>query len=223
MAGNKEKIIEYAGRARDELRADLVVFPELSVCGYPPEDLLFHAGLRYKVENALTEIKDGVAGIAVMLGFPEYEDDKIYNAAVVLSDGKVVTHYRKQRLPNYSVFDEERYFTRGKSASVFTLNGIRIGLNICEDIWGHAPMAASRSAGAECIIAINGSPFETVSQSNRENEARRRIEEIGVPLIYVNMVGGQDELVFDGGSFAMAADGEIRYRAEPFEGTSRRH
>ena len=217
VAGNKDKIIEYACRARDELRADLVVFPELSVCGYPPEDLLFHAGLRYKVENALNEIKDGVIGIAVLLGFPEYEDDNIYNAAVVFRDRKVLAHYRKQRLPNYSVFDEERYFTRGKSASVFTLNGIRIGLNICEDIWGRAPMSASRSAGAECIIAINGSPFETVSQANRESESRRRVEEIGIPLIYVNMVGGQDELVFDGGSFVMAADGEIRYRAEPFE------
>jgi len=217
VAGNTQTIIEYAIRARDDLTADLVVFPELSVCGYPPEDLLFHVGLRYKVENAIAEIRSTVSGIAVLLGHPEYSDGHIYNACSVYSDGEILAHYRKNSLPNYSVFDEERYFTRGEEPSVFTINGVRVGLNICEDVWSSAPMAASRSAGAECVIAINGSPFELASQLKREAEVQRRVEEAGVPVIYVNMVGGQDELVFDGGSFAMTGDGDISFRAPPFD------
>ena len=217
VAGNTEKIIAYANRARKELGAGLVVFPELSVCGYPPEDLLFHVGLRYKVENAIAEIRSKVSGIAVLIGFPEYDEDQIYNTCAVYQDGAVLAHYRKQRLPNYSVFDEERYFTRGKDASVFTINGIRLGLNICEDVWDAGPMAASRSAGAECVIAINGSPYDVTSQTDRELQLIKRVAEVQVPVIYVNMVGGQDELVFDGGSFAMSASGEICCRAPAFE------
>jgi NAD+ synthase (glutamine-hydrolysing) len=217
VAGNTHKIIEYAGRARSELGAELVVFPELSVCGYPPEDLLFHVGLRYKVENALAEIRSQISGIAVLIGYPEYDEGHIYNACSVFRDGEVIAHYRKQSLPNYSVFDEERYFTRGKEASVFTINGVRIGLNICEDVWSSGPMESNRSAGAECVIAINGSPYEVGSQTHRESQLRKRIAEVQVPVIYVNMVGGQDELVFDGGSFAMSAEGEICFRAPPFE------
>jgi len=217
VAGNTARILEHAERARDDLHADLVVFPELSICGYPPEDLLFHGGLRLAIGQALEEIRDAVRGIAVLLGFPEYEGDEIYNSCAVFSDGKVLARYRKRCLPNYAVFDEERYFTAGKSASVFTLNGIRIGLHICEDIWRQAPIAASRAAGAECIIAINGSPYEVRSQQNRERVAAARAAEAGIPLVYVNMVGGQDELVFDGGSFAMTARGEVHFRAAPFE------
>ena len=217
VAGNTEKIIEYASRARNELGAELVVFPELSICGYPPEDLLFHVGLRYKVENALAEIRSEVSGTAILIGYPEYDEDHIYNTCSVFQDGEVLAHYRKQSLPNYSVFDEERYFTRGKEASVFTINGIRIGLNICEDVWSSGPMDANRSAGAECVIAINGSPYEVTSQVTRESQLQKRVAEVQVPVIYVNMVGGQDELVFDGGSFAMAASGEICFRAPPFE------
>ncbi len=217
VAGNTKKIIANANRARDELRADLVVFPELSICGYPPEDLLFHAGFRYSVESAMAEISDHVFGIAVLMGFPEYDDDRIYNACAVFEDGKVVAHYRKQLLPNYSVFDEERYFKAGRDAAVFKLKGIRIGLNVCEDVWKAGPMRANRAAGAECVIVINGSPFDLVSQETREGEVRSRIAEVQIPVVYVNMVGGQDELVFDGGSFAMNADGEISFRAPPFD------
>ncbi|HEX5786936.1 MAG TPA: nitrilase-related carbon-nitrogen hydrolase, partial [Woeseiaceae bacterium] len=199
VSGNTRRILEQAVRARDELRADLAIFPELSVCGYPPEDLLFHSGLRRDVENAVEEIRTSVSDIAVLIGFPEYADGCIYNACAVFRDGKCLAHYRKQLLPNYSVFDEQRYFTAGKSAAVFKLNGIRFGLNICEDVWKSAPIQASRAAGAECIIAINGSPYKTTSQAEREAVVRRRIQEIGRPVVYVNMVGGQDELVFDGG------------------------
>jgi len=217
VVGNAAKITTYANRARDELQADLVVFPELSVCGYPPEDLLFHSGLRANVEDAISNIRESVRGIAILVGFPEYADDVIYNTSAVFRDGEVLCHYRKQELPNYSVFDEERYFTAGKSAAVFTLNGIRIGLNICEDLWQRSPLQDSRAAGAECVIAINGSPYDINSQKNREAEVRARIADVRIPVVYVNMVGGQDELVFDGGSFALDADGEVAFRAPAFD------
>jgi NAD+ synthase (glutamine-hydrolysing) len=217
VQGNADKIIEYADRARNEMRADLVIFPELSVCGYPPEDLLFHSGLRRRVNDAISRISDSVRDIAVLIGFPEYDEENIYNSCVVFKDGKQLAHYRKQVLPNYSVFDEVRYFTPGSHASVFSLNGIRIGLNICEDVWQPGPAQMTRAAGAELVIAINGSPFELGSQEQRETVMRERIESAGIPAIYVNMVGGQDELVFDGGSFVMDAQGEIVFRAPPFE------
>ena len=217
VAGNTATIIEHARRARDTERADIVVFPELAVCGYPPEDLLFHAGLRHDVEAAVREIRDEVSGIAVVLGFPEYDNDHIYNACAVLHDGRVVAHYRKQLLPNYAVFDEERYFTAGREATVFKLGGIRFGINICEDIWSPGPVAAARTAGAECLLVVNGSPFEIESQQKRENAVRERVAEAGIPVVYVNHVGGQDELVFDGGSFVMNADGDVTSRASSFE------
>ncbi|MDH3908719.1 MAG: NAD+ synthase, partial [Gammaproteobacteria bacterium] len=143
VKGNTARILDAAAEARDELHADLVVFPELSICGYPPEDLLFHAGLRHAVEHSVEEIRDSVKGIAVLVGFPEYQGDEIFNSCAVISNGEFLCHYRKRCLPNYAVFDEERYFTAGKSAAVFKLNGIRIGLNICEDIWRQAPIPAS--------------------------------------------------------------------------------
>ena len=219
VAGNTRKILDYAARARDELQADLVVFPELSVCGYPPEDLLFHAGLRLRTEQAMHKILDSVQGIAMLVGFPEYVDDVIYNSCAVLKDGEVLCTYRKQLLPNYSVFDEERYFAKGKDATVIRINGIALGLTICEDIWRSGPTSMARAAGAECIISINGSPYELSSQQRREDTVRARLDETGVPIVYLNMVGGQDELVFDGGSFAMQSDGELAFRAKPFDET----
>ncbi len=217
VAGNTAKIIDYAQRARDSEGADIVVFPELAICGYPPEDLLFHAGLRHDVEHAVGEIADTVSGIAILVGYPEYDGDDIYNACSVLQDGAVVAHYRKHLLPNYGVFDEKRYFTAGRDATVFTINGVRLGLNICEDVWGPGPMAAARAAGAECVLVMNGSPFEGRSQRNRESAVRERVDENGIPVVYVNHVGGQDELVFDGGSFVMDGGGEIVCRAPSFE------
>jgi NAD+ synthase (glutamine-hydrolysing) len=217
VAGNTRKILDRAARARDELQAHLIVFPELSICGYPPEDLLFHSGLRRRVEDAMETIRDSVRDIAVLVGFPEYQDDDIFNACVVFKDGKVLAHYRKHLLPNYSVFDEKRYFTAGTAASVFTLNGVRVGLSICEDVWASTPTTASRTAGAEVLLTINGSPYEVDSQSQREEVVRQRVREIGIPAIYLNMVGGQDELVFDGGSFAMDTSGEVVFRAAAFK------
>lgn len=217
VAGNTARILDYAARARDDLRADLVVFPELSICGYPPEDLLFHSGLRRRIVDSLETIRNSVRDIAVLVGYPEYEGDKIYNACIVCRNGRVLARYRKHMLPNYRVFDEERYFTAGKDPAVFSLNGIRIGLQICEDIWRSPPVAMSRAAGAEVIVAINGSPYELNSQETRERVARARVSEVRVPIVYLNAVGGQDELVFDGGSFAMDAEGEVTFRAPPFK------
>jgi NAD+ synthase (glutamine-hydrolysing) len=219
VAGNAERVIEYANRARDELGADLVVFPELALCGYPPEDLLFHSGLRSRVQSSIEKIRATVRDVAVLVGFPEYGGETIYNAAAVWKDGRQLARYRKQLLPNYGVFDEKRYFEPGKEAAVFALNGIRLGINICEDVWGSQPTARARAAGAEVLIAINGSPYGRTSQRRREEVVRARVAEVGIPAIYLNMVGGQDELVFDGGSFAMDADGGIRFRAPAFEET----
>lgn len=217
--GNTDRIIDYANRARDELDADLAVFPELALCGYPPEDLLFHSGLRKRVASSIARIRDTVRGISLLVGFPDYDGERIYNAAAVWSDGKELARYRKQLLPNYSVFDEQRYFQAGRDPAVFRLKGIRLGINICEDVWGPRPAAAARGAGAEALIAINGSPYGRTSQVRRESAVRTRIAEIGIPVLYLNMVGGQDELVFDGGSFVMDADGGIRYRASAFDET----
>jgi len=217
IAGNTAKIIACAERARDDIRADLVVFPELSVCGYPPEDLLFHAGLRNRAEQAVLEIRDSVRGVAILIGFPEYVDDDIYNSSAVFSDGDILCSYRKHLLPNYRVFDEKRYFTAGKQAAVFRLNGVGIGVTICEDIWQPGPVAAARSAGAECVVVINGSPYEVGAQKRREETVRARVLESGIPILYLNMVGGQDELVFDGGTFAMDGDGTLRLRAAAFD------
>jgi len=217
IAGNTTKIIQYADRARKEMLADLVVFPELSVCGYPPEDLLFHSGLRKRTEQAVQDICAAVRDVAILIGFPEYDDGRIYNSCAVFRNGTLLCSYRKQCLPNYSVFDEERYFAKGRKAAVLRINGIALGLTICEDIWQSAPAAAARASGAECIISINGSPFELRSQSKREAVARTRNAETGVPMVYLNMVGGQDELVFDGGSFGMQADGTLAFRAPSFK------
>ncbi len=216
VAGNTDRILEYSARAHDELRADLVVFPELSICGYPPEDLLFHSGLRKRIDAALDTIRDSVRDIAVLVGFPDYQGDDIFNACAVFKDGEVLARYHKHILPNYRVFDEERYFTAGRSPAVFSLNGIRIGINICEDVWRSGPAVESRAAGAELLIVINGSPYEIGSQSSREKVLRQRVIETGIPAMYLNMVGGQDELVFDGGSFVLDAGGAVIFRAEPF-------
>jgi NAD+ synthase (glutamine-hydrolysing) len=178
---------------------------------------LFHSGLRRDVESAVNRIRTSVSNIAVLIGFPEYADGNIYNACAVYHEGRQLAAYRKQQLPNYSVFDEKRYFTEGRDPAAFKVNGIRFGLNICEDVWKPAPALASRAAGAECIVAINGSPYMVTSQSEREAVVRQRIQEVDRPVVYVNTVGGQDELVFDGGSFVMNVDGRLDFRAPAFE------
>ena len=214
---NAKKVLEYAARARDEHGCGLILFPELTLSGYPPEDLLLHHGLRSRVATAFTKVKDGVRGIAVYLGYPEYVGNAIYNSAALLKNGKVLANHRKVALPNYAVFDEKRWFQPGADATVVDLDGHVFGLLVCEDVWLAAPCRAPAEAGAQAILVINGSPFHMAQQTAREQVLAARAKENSLPLLYLNMVGGQDELVFDGGSVVVDAAGEVRFRAPAFE------
>src|SRR5579862_8164775 len=209
VRGNLARVIEAGRRARDVLAADLVLFPELTLSGYPPEDLLFHRGLRRQIEQALDELKLAVPQIGLVVGFPEYLDSQIYNAAQLLRGGRVLAHHRKACLPNYQVFDEKRYFTPGTEATVVDFDGYRFGLLICEDVWEAEPAMEAKRLGAEALLVINASPYELHKQRERERVARERISEIKLPLVSVNLLGGQDELVFDGNSFVMDAQGQL--------------
>jgi NAD+ synthase (glutamine-hydrolysing) len=224
VRGNCARVRDTARKAREQ-GADLVVFPELTLSGYPPEDLLFHRGLRIQVEQALAELERDVndpgCGLpAILVGYPEYEGStgtRIFNSACLLAAGVVRHNYRKNCLPNYRVFDEKRYFLAGSSATVVTLGGVRLGLSICEDIWEAEPAAAARAAGAEVLLVINASPYEQRKQRERERVIRERIADTGLPVVYVNLVGGQDELVFDGRSCVIDAAGNAVLRAPAFE------
>jgi NAD+ synthase (glutamine-hydrolysing) len=215
---NTKKVLATAKHARDELGCDLIAFPELTLSGYPPEDLLLHRGMRLRVEAALDEVRSGIDGIGLYVGFPEYDGDLIYNSGALLRDGAELARHRKQALPNYAVFDEKRYFQSGTGPTVVDYDGIRLGLTICEDTWESAPCAAARAAGADVVLVSNGSPYHVASQTDREAVLGERARENGIPLLYVNMVGGQDELVFDGGSVALDAAGDVVFRA-PVVGT----
>ncbi len=214
---NAEKILETARRARDDLGCGLAVFPELTLCGYPPEDLLFHRGMRLRVEAALEQVRLGIDGIAVYVGYPEYDGERIYNAGAFIADGRILARHRKIVLPNYSVFDEKRYFEPGAVPTVVEFGGIRFGLTICEDTWQPEPCRATVEAGADAILILNGSPFHRQKQQVREEMLAGRARENNRALIYVNMVGGQDELVFDGGSLAVNAAGEVAMRAPAYD------
>ena len=216
IGANTEKVLETARRARDELGCDLVIFPELTLSGYPPEDLLLHRGMRLRVEAALEAVRTGIDGIAVCVGYPEYEGDALYNALALLHDGQVLARHRKLVLPNYAVFDEKRYFEPGSGPTVVEFGGIRLGLTVCEDVWEPEPCAAAKAAGAELVITSNGSPYHVAKQQDREARLVQRTAETGLPIVYVNMVGGQDELVFDGGSIVFDADSAVRFRAPAF-------
>jgi len=216
VPGNTEMICAAIRAARDEHGADLVIFPELAVCGYPPEDLLFRVGLRRQVDDAMEAIRNASRGVAALVGYPDYAGKRIFNAAALFADGARVVNYRKQCLPNYSVFDEVRYFSAGDEAAVADVAGVRVGITICEDIWEPGPCAQARAAGAQLIVSINGSPFDRAKQAAREAIIRQRGEEVGLPIVYANLVGGQDELVFDGGSVVIDA-GEVAMRAPALE------
>ena len=217
VPGNAERIAQVIHEARHQHRAQLVVFQELALCGYPPEDLLFHAGLSQRVASALENLQHRTQGIAALIGYPEYDGDRIFNSAVLLADGGIKGNYRKWELPNYSVFDEARYFTPGQETLVAEVNAVPVGITICEDVWEGEACAAAVRDGAHLIVTINGSPFELKKQVQREQVLGKRAREIGVPLVYQNLVGGQDELVFDSGSCVVDAEGKIRFRAPAFE------
>ena len=214
---NTDKVLQAAAHARDALGCELVLFPELTLSGYPPEDLLLHRGLRSRVEAAFEQVRRSVEGIALYLGYPEYDGDTIYNAAALLRDGRVLAKHHKCALPNYAVFDEKRYFTPGTAPTVVEIDGRRLGLLICEDAWEPGPSRAAAAAGAEALLVINGSPFHVEQHRARERVLTARVRETGLPIVYLNMVGGQDELVFDGGSLAFDAQGGLVFRAPQFE------
>jgi NAD+ synthase (glutamine-hydrolysing) len=214
--GNADRII---GRLEEARRAGarLLVTPELALSGYPPEDLLFHRGFRRRIEGTMARLADAARGVDLLVGYPEYADGKLYNSAAWLRDGARIANYRKQRLPNYQVFDEERYFTAGKAAVAVEIAGIRIAPLICEDVWHVGPAASARAAGAALAITLNASPYQQRKQSEREANLAQRARETGMAFLYLNLVGGQDELVFDGSSFAVDTTGSLVQRAPAFD------
>lgn len=208
IPGNTDKVLALAARARDEQGADLVIFPELALVGYPPEDLLLRPSLDGRIGAALARLAE-VGGIHILVGYPARRDGRLRNLAGLWRDGECLCEYAKHELPNYQVFDEKRYFTAGQHATVFELKGQRLGITLCEDIWHSGPAMAARDGGAALLLNLNASPFHQGKQAERMANVHDRVRETGLPALYLNLVGGQDELVFDGGSFAMNADGHI--------------
>ena len=217
IPSNTAQVITALKSARDKFSAGLVIFPELVLCGYPPEDLLLRASMQTRIERALREVEAACAGITVVLGYPWQQQGRLYNMAGVIQNGKLIAQYAKNCLPNYQVFDEKRYFEAGSEVCVLDLYGIRTALTVCEDIWSPEPMAAAKAAGARLMVNINASPFHKNKQQLRQHTVASRAREGDMPVIYVNQVGGQDELVFDGGSMVVDAAGDLCFQAPLFE------
>ena len=217
VAGNVAKIRDFRARAANS-GADLVVFPELAVAGYQPEDLVlkpaFHDACRAAVEALAADTEDG--GPATIVGAPMAENGKVFNAALLLDAGKVVARRDKQDLPNYGVFDDKRVFAAGPPQGPVAFRGLRLGLMICEDMWTPEVAETLHESGAELLLVINGSPYESDKIDERVQLAVARVVETELPLVYVNQVGGQDEVVFDGASFALGADRGLRAQAASF-------
>ncbi len=209
VTANRDLIIELIRTARDRDGADLIVFPELALTGYPPEDLVLRPGFMRRTEEAFDEIVSSVQGIDVILPWPRCEGENRFNSAAWLRDGQVVASYDKWDLPNYAVFDEQRYFAPGHSAMVVELSGIKVGVVICEDTWMAEGVGAAANSGADLVVSVNASPYYLDKHRDRGSMLRQRNAETGLPLIYLNCVGGQDELVFDGHSLAIDASGDL--------------
>jgi NAD+ synthase (glutamine-hydrolysing) len=216
--GNTEKVIQASREADTAGQDTLLVFPELTLTGYPPEDLLMRDSLQAQIEDALTRLASELPShLYVVVGYPRRSEGRLYNAAGVLHGGQRVGEYFKQRLPNYQVFDEKRYFSEGDTPCVVDVAGVKVGITICEDIWHKGPADMARRMGAELLINLNASPFHRGKHKERWQVLADRATEQSIPMIYVNQVGGQDELVFDGGSFAVNADGKLAVVAPDFE------
>jgi NAD+ synthase (glutamine-hydrolysing) len=214
LVNNCLKINELYQKTHSEKTHDLVVFPELSLCGYPPEDLLLRQDFQEKCEQALAQLIKKTGSTSMIIGHPHWDQDHCYNAASLIQDGKIVLTYHKQCLPNYTVFDEKRYFKAGESRAIVNINGIKAGLLICEDLW--QPEPSQQLHDADILICINASPFSKSKVDQRLSVANQYCSTYKKPLLYCNLVGGQDELVFDGGSFVMDAQGEILQQAAFF-------
>ena len=219
ISGNTEKIIETAVHARDQLQATAIVFPELALTGYPPEDLLLRNDFVASAAKALMQLMQAIEGIHLIVGYPESDQGQLFNAAVVIYNGEMIAAYRKQQLPNYGVFDEKRYFTADSQLCVFHMQGVPIGLCICEDAWVSGVVESSARQGARLMLNLNASPYHMAKIERRETAIRERIQSAHIPVLYANLLGGQDELVFDGASFAMDASGTVVARAAEFEET----
>ena len=214
---NLASIREASVQARDEWGCQLILFPELALCGYPPEDLLLREDFLDQTEEALSSLVKEVEGITVVVGHPSRSEGALFNSASVIREGRVIDRYHKQCLPNQGVFDEKRYFSAGEEPCVVDIEGIPMGISICEDCWHEGPVESLTAQGAQLILNLNGSPFHMGKSGERARVVGKRAKKVGVPIIYANLVGGQDELVFDGGSFVVDRCGEITQRFVEFE------
>ncbi len=208
LAGNAARILGAVTEAKRG-GADLVITPELSLCGYPPEDLVLRPAFLEACADELSRLAAEVSGTTVLIGYPEAADGKRHNAVAVVRDGRIAAIYRKGELPNYTVFDEQRYFEPAREPCVIDVAGVRVGIIICEDVWFPGPARAARGAGAQVIVVPNGSPYHTRQQALRREVVTARAKETGLPIVYVNRIGGQDELVFDGASFIVDGTGAL--------------
>lgn len=209
--GNTDRIIAACDEAISLYQAELIVFPELALSAYPPEDLLLRPSLKHRVNQCLERIQETTKerGLHILLGYPEQtEQSVLYNSAVLIHQGKQTSHYRKRCLPNYQVFDEKRYFSQGEEAVLFQVKGIEFGITICEDIWFEQPAREAREKGADLIVNINASPFHLGKMAERKRVLKARSESLAIPIVYGHCVGAQDELVFDGGSMIFNEKGE---------------
>ena len=216
IAGNSAKILSAAEQAQQN-GATLLLTPELSLTGYPPEDLLLREDFNAASQAALLQLAQKIDGITVIVGHPHAYQGNCYNAASVLQDGKVLATYHKHALPNHSVFDELRYFSAGTEPLVFEHQGVKCGVLICADVWDSPPAILAKKAGAEVLLVLNASPYHLEKQDSRHQIARDRVAQTGLALVYCNLVGGQDELVFDGGSFVLDRSGELVQQLPAFE------
>ena len=216
LAGNVARIAALAAEAR-AAGAQVLLTPELSLCGYPPEDLLLRPDFYRACDAALDDLAAHSQGIALVIGHPEESGGRRFNAATVIENGRRRAIYRKMRLPNYEVFDEKRYFEAGDVPCVVTMGGVRCGLNICADVWEAGAAEMAHAAGAELLLVLNASPCHLEKQALRAEVLGQRIQATGIPAVYANLVGGQDELVFDGGSFALDGQGTVCLRLPQFE------
>ena len=219
VRANAERIAALVAQARDVHGADVVLFPELALSGYPPEDLLLRPAFLAECAQAIEALTRSTRGITAVVGWPEAAGPIVFNAASVLRDGERLAHYRKRELPNYAVFDERRYFAVDPDggACVFTQDGVTLGLVICEDLWFAEPLAETAAAGAQLVLVPNASPFERDKHAQRDTLLATRVAESGVALAYLNAVGGQDAVVFDGASVLADGDGRIHPAARAFE------
>ncbi|WP_392563505.1 NAD+ synthase [Orbus wheelerorum] len=214
IEGNTVRIIELINQ---HLTEDLIIFSELALCGYPPEDLIYRQDFKIRCECALASIKQASQNCGVIVGHPTWLEDKMYNSVSLFYQGKQLAIYHKQCLPNYDVFDEKRYFTAGKDSCIIDFKGTKLGLLICEDLWQNEPIDQLKNQKVDMVIAINASPYDYEKQQQRQALVQNHAKRNQLPIVYVNQVGGQDELVFDGNSFICNGQGQLTCQLSAFE------